>query len=71
VQRLGLDVIIGGRWWRDVDVVCGRIGVVDDAGGGLGRRVALERLELAGAPDASVEELVLLRHAVFLLLAPP
>jgi hypothetical protein len=54
-----------------VDVVCGRIGVVDNAGGGLGRRVALEGLQLAGAPDASVEKFVLLRQAILLLSPPP
>lgn len=70
VQTLGL-VLLGGRRWRKVDVVCRRIGVVDDAGGGLRRRMALEGLELAGAPDASVEELVLLSHAIFLSLSPP
>jgi len=32
--------------------------------------VALEGLELAGAPDASVEEFVLLRQPI-LLLSPP
>ena len=70
VQTLGL-VLLGCRRWRKVDVVCSRIGVVDDAGGGLRRRMALEGLELAGAPDASVEELVLLSHAIFLSLSPP
>jgi hypothetical protein len=33
--------------------------------------VALERLELAWAPDAPVEELILLRHPIFLLLPLP
>jgi hypothetical protein len=33
--------------------------------------VAFERLELAGASDASVEKLILLGHAVFFLLPLP
>jgi hypothetical protein len=32
--------------------------------------VALEGLELAGAPDASVEEFVLLRQAILFLFPP-
>jgi hypothetical protein len=48
MERLVLGpLLLGGRSRREVDFVCGRITVVHNAAGGLGRAVALERLELA------------------------